>query len=125
MLRFILICLAGALGTGSRYLVGLGCMRAFGGDFPIGTLVVNVLGCFLIALVMQVATIGLISETTRYMLATGFMGGLTTYSAFNFESTQYFDQRAYSLMLLNVLLTLALCFAAGMAGAAVARRAFA
>ena len=122
MERFALICLAGAMGTGARYLVGVGCVRAFGPDFPIGTLVVNVIGCFLIALVMQVAARDMISETTRYVLATGFMGGLTTYSAFNYESTRFFDQRAWGLFALNVGATLLLCFGAGILGAIAGKR---
>jgi CrcB protein len=122
MQRFLLISLAGALGTGARYLVGLACTRAFGPDFPVGTLVVNVVGCFLIALVMQVAARDMISETTRYVLATGFMGGLTTYSAFNYESTRFIEQRAWGLVVVNVGATLFVCVLAGFLGAGLGKR---
>ncbi len=123
MQRLVLVCVAGAVGTGLRYLVGLGCARALGGEFPYGTLVVNVAGCFLMAAVMQAASdAALVPETARVALTSGFMGGLTTYSAFNFESTRLSDQRAWSLFALNVLATLALCFVAGHLGAWIARR---
>ena len=92
MQRFLLVCLAGAVGTGVRYLVGLGAARALGAAFPWGTLVVNLVGCFLMAAVAHVAlTRSGFPETWRLVLTTGFMGGLTTYSAFNFEATRYFQ----------------------------------
>jgi len=56
------------------------------------------------------------------VLTTGFMGGLTTYSAFNFESTRFYGERAWGLFVLNVVGTLLLCFVAGLAGAVAARR---
>ncbi|MBI5548711.1 MAG: CrcB family protein, partial [Deltaproteobacteria bacterium] len=54
MTRFLLICLGGAVGTGARYLLG-GWIASLGPGFPWGTLTVNALGSFLIALIMQVA----------------------------------------------------------------------
>ena len=53
MERFLWICLAGAAGTGARYLVALWAAQRFGSAFPYGTLFVNLLGCFAIAAVMQ------------------------------------------------------------------------
>jgi CrcB protein len=123
MQKLLLVCVAGALGTGLRYLVGVGCVRFLGTGFPYGTLAVNVLGCFLMAGVMQAATnADVISETTRTILTTGFMGGLTTYSAFNFESSRFVTERAWGLLALNVAGTLVLCFIAGLMGVVAARR---
>lgn len=123
MSRFLLICLAGALGTGTRYLVSLGASRFIGAGFPYGTLIVNVVGCFLIAMIMHVAvTTTYIPETLRFTLTVGFMGGLTTYSSFNFETTKLLQERAYGAASLNLALTLGGCFAAGLLGLAVARR---
>ena len=51
MERFLWICLAGALGTGVRYLVGVWAAQRLGASFPYGTLIVNGAGCFLIALI--------------------------------------------------------------------------
>jgi CrcB protein len=123
MTRFLFICLAGALGTGARYAVGLWAGKALGTTFPYATLIVNVAGCFLIALVAETALLTTwISDTTRLTLMTGFMGGLTTYSSFNFETTKLLAQRAYGAAAVNVLVTMAVCFVAGLLGLAVARK---
>jgi CrcB protein len=123
MVRFLLVCFAGALGTGLRYGVGLWAGRALGAGFPYGTLIVNVVGCFLIAVVSHLALAStLVSPSMRLYLATGFMGGLTTYSAFNLETTRLLQERAWAIGMLNLGLTLFGCFGAGLLGFAVARR---
>jgi CrcB protein len=122
MTRVLLVGLAGALGTLARYFIGLWAGRALGAGFPYGTLIVNVAGCFLIALVYELALSGLVSPTLRITLTTGFMGGLTTYSSFNQETTSLLRQRAWAGGLGNVGITLVACFAAGWLGLALARR---
>jgi CrcB protein len=123
MTRALLIGLAGALGTLSRYGIGLWAGKALGTGFPYGTLVVNVVGCFLIALVSQLAlSTAFVSPTLRLTLTTGFMGGLTTYSSFNYETTNLLRERAWAAAAVNVGLTLAACFAAGILGLMAARR---
>jgi CrcB protein len=125
MIRFLWICFAGALGTGTRYLVGLWAGRALGTAFPYGTLMVNVAGCFLIAAIMHVSlSTELVSPTLRLTLTTGFMGGLTTYSSFNYETTRLLQERAWGPGLMNFAVTTTACFAAGLLGLAVARRVF-
>jgi len=123
MAQVILIGLAGALGTLSRYYVGVWAARAIGTGFPYGTLIVNVVGCFLIALIYELAlTTTLISPSARLVLTTGFMGGLTTYSSFNYETTGLLRERALATGVLNLGVTLAGCFVAGLLGLALARR---
>jgi CrcB protein len=123
MTRLLLIAFAGALGTVTRYLVGLWAGRAIGAGFPYGTLIVNIVGCFLIALISELAlTTTAISPTLRLTLTTGFMGGLTTYSSFNYETTNLLRERALAEGFLNVGLTLFACFTAGLLGLALARR---
>lgn len=125
MTRILLIALAGALGTVSRYGIGLWAGRTFGAGFPFGTLMVNVVGCFLIAAITHVAiSTDLISPTVRLTLTTGFMGGLTTYSSFNLETTQFFQSRDWYTAFLNFGVTVSACFVAGLLGFVVARRAF-
>ena len=122
MQRFLLVCLAGAAGTGVRYLVGLGATRALGTTFPWGTLAVNLVGCFLIAAVAHAALARTdVPETLRLVLTTGFMGGLTTYSSFNFEATRYLQSGETGKGLAYVAGTLVGCFAAGLLGLVVAR----
>jgi CrcB protein len=123
MLRVLLIAFAGALGTLARYGVGLWAGRTLGAAFPYGTLIVNLLGCFLIALVTELAlTTTLISPTLRMTLTTGFMGGLTTYSSFNLETTNLLRERGLVMGFANLGATLAGCFVAGLLGLIVARR---
>jgi fluoride exporter len=123
MTQLFWICLAGAVGTGLRYLVGLWALRAFGATFPFGTLLVNLTGSFLIALVVELAlTTAWIGPTLRLTLTTGFMGGLTTYSAFNEETLRYFDERAWRLGALNMFVTVGGCLLAGVLGLLLARR---
>lgn len=122
MVRFLWICFGGGCGTGVRYLVGLWAAKSLGA-FPYGTLIVNVLGCFLIAVIAWIAAVTThLSETQRLALTTGVMGGLTTYSSFNFETTMLLRDKAIGSALLNIGLTTGLCFGAGMLGLVVARK---
>src|SRR5262249_59317865 len=86
--RLLLIALGGAIGTALRYLTALAAARWLGTEFPYGTLIVNLVGSFLIGLVQQLAMDALISETTRLFVTAGMMGGLTTYSAFSDRTVQ-------------------------------------
>jgi len=123
MERFVWICLAGAAGTGSRYLVSLWAGQRFGAAFPYGTLMVNVTGCFLIALVMHLAlNVATFPPNLRFALTTGFMGGFTTYSSFNYETTKLLQDGTPLVALANFGLTVVLCLAAGLLGLVLARR---
>src|SRR5437773_2931725 len=125
MSRFLLICFGGAVGTGARYLTALWAAQAIGPAFPFGTLIVNVLGSFLIAFIMHVGSATeWISSDVRAMLTTGVMGGFTTYSTFNYETTNYFRAGAWGLGALNAGATFFGCLAAGLAGLALARLLF-
>jgi fluoride exporter len=123
MERLFWICFAGALGTGTRYLVGLWAGQRLGSAFPYGTLIVNVAGCFLIALIMHVALhAATFPPTLQLSLTTGFLGGLTTYSSFNYETTRLLQVGSLRGALLNYGLTTVLCFGAGLLGLAVGKR---
>lgn len=118
--RFLLVFVAGGLGASLRYLVGVWIgTRAF----PYATLVVNVVGSFLIALVLEVSLrVASFPPNLRLALATGFIGGLTTYSSFNYETTALAAQGSSGRALLNVAATLIGCVLAGLAGLWLARR---
>jgi crcB protein len=124
-MRFFLICLGGAIGTGARYLTSLWAASAFGAGFPAGTLIVNVVGSFLIGFIMQTSSATeLIRPDVRIMLTTGVMGGFTTYSTFNYETTNYFRAGAWGLGIANASATFFGCLIAGLAGLALARLLF-
>jgi len=124
MERLFWICLAGAAGTGTRYLIALWAAQRFGSSFPYGTLIVNMTGCFLVALIMQAAIDTSWSPTVRSALTIGYIGGLTTYSSFNYESTRLLQDGAPDLAALNAAITLAGCFAAGWLGLVTSRQLF-
>lgn len=122
MIRFLLICLGGAVGTGARYLTALWAASALGIRFPVGTLLVNVIGSLLLGFIMHVGTATeLLSTNARLALATGVMGGFTTYSTFNYETTDLFRAGAWLYGSLNVIVTLVGCMLAGITGVALAR----
>jgi len=122
MKTLLFVTLAGALGSAARYLVSLGTVRWFGAGFPYGTLTVNVVGSFLIALIMQAALrTEAITPLMRITLTTGFLGGFTTYSAFNYESLDLMSKGAWRLALTNLVVTLTACLVAGVLGFRVAR----
>jgi CrcB protein len=123
MQRFFWICFAGAIGTGARYLVGSWSGSTLGSTFPFGTLIVNVVGCFLIAAIMQLATtMTSFPPTLRLALTTGFLGGFTTYSSFNYETTRMLQDGTSMLALVNVLATTIGSFAAGLLGLLIAKQ---
>ncbi len=120
--RFLWICLGGAVGTGARYLISVWAVVVLGTGFPWGTLLVNVLGSFLLSVIMETSMTGhLIAPTLRLALTTGVLGGFTTYSTFNYETLAYLREGAWWMGICNVLLTVAVCLAAGVAGIAAAR----
>ena len=121
MSRLALICLGGAFGTGARYLIALWAAQRFGSAFPYGTLVVNLSGCFAIAALMHAAlTLGW-PPTVRAAATIGFIGGLTTYSSFNYETTTLLREGAFASAGLYLGLTLVGCFVAGLLGFALVR----
>jgi fluoride exporter len=122
MERFFWICLAGAAGTGSRYLIALWAAQRFGSAFPYGTLIVNLAGCFAIAAVMQASLTLSWSPTLRSVITIGFIGGLTTYSSFNYETTRLLEEGAPGVAAVNAIGTIVGAFAAGWLGVLFARQ---
>jgi len=117
MARFLWVCLGGALGTGARFLLTGWLAGAWGPGFPVGTLAVNVIGSFLLGLIMQVSfTTTFIPPTWRLFLSTGIMGGFTTYSSFNYETLKFFQDSAWGLGVLNLALTVFSCLGSGLLG---------
>lgn len=117
MVLFLFVCLGGAFGTALRYLLGVSVQSAFGPSFPIGTLVVNLIGSFVLSMLMYLGVDkGLFSTSTRIVLATGVLGGFTTYSSFNFETLRLWQHGSIGLGFLNIGLTVAGCLGMGALG---------
>lgn len=120
--HFLLVCLGGALGSGLRFLAATGAVMLFGADFPRGTMFVNLLGSFLLALVMGFSTSStMMSLELRLFLGAGVMGGFTTYSSFNYETIPLAVQGSWGAAVFNVVATLAGCLLFGIAGLVVGR----
>jgi CrcB protein len=119
--NFSVVCAGSALGGGARYLVSLWAAARGWTAFPWATLIVNVVGCFFIMLIATIAAATTLSTNLRLFLTTGIMGGLTTYSTFDYETTKFLQDGAPVSALLNVGATLIACFLAGLLGIAVAR----
>ena len=120
--NLVLVCVGGALGSGARYLVATWAANAFGPDFPRGTLLVNVVGSFLIAAILGLAMqTTAISPGVRLFLTTGVMGGFTTYSSFNYEALHFLEDGALAYAAGYVALTVFGCLVAGTLGLAAAR----
>lgn len=123
MVQFFLICVGGAVGTGARVALFTAVSAILGTQFPYGTIAVNVLGSFLIGAVMYISTAtDLVAPAVRLVLTSGFLGGFTTYSAFNHETVMYLQQNLWGRAIANVVVTLIVCLAAGFTGVAAARR---
>jgi CrcB protein len=120
--RLAWVSLGGALGSGARYLVSQAALSLLGSSFPYGTLTVNVIGSYLIGLVMHLGIeTTLLSPTLRILLTTGVMGGFTTYSTYTYETLQLAVEGDWRLAAVNVLVTLLTCLGAGALGLASGR----
>jgi fluoride exporter len=109
-----------ALGGLARYVIGAAIMQKFGGRFPLGTLIVNVTGCFLIGIIMTLLTERFAPhQLWRLFLVTGILGGYTTFSSFAWETFQSAD---LWMGLANVLLSVGFGYIAVWVGAILARR---
>jgi fluoride exporter len=101
-----LVGLTGACGALVRYLVGLFFAERTGSTFPWGTLLINVTGAFLIGLIAGLTTKKLLSPLLQTLLATGFLGGYTTFSAMSLESVQLINMGESRLSLLYLVGTI-------------------
>jgi CrcB protein len=124
MSKLLLVCAGGAIGSGARYLVGTWAGQAWGSGFPWGTLIVNLVGSFLIGVVMVLGLeTGALSVDARMFLAVGVMGGFTTYSSFNHETLSLAQRGQWGLAAAYVGVTLLGGWLAGLAGLLLARAA--
>ncbi len=122
MQLFFAAAAGGALGAGARFLVNVGFAQLFGSSFPWATLTVNVVGSFLMGvLVALVQPVLGGSALWRTFLATGVLGGFTTFSAFSLDAFELFERRQPMLAAVYVAASVGLAIAALMAGLATAK----
>ena len=108
----VLVALGGAVGAlvrhGSNEFFKRWPLITFGRVVPLSTLLVNVVGCFVIGILMAFVRRGQLSEEWRLLLVTGILGALTTFSAFSFETVMLAREDSIGLAALNVLANVAL-----------------
>jgi CrcB protein len=111
------VAIGGAVGSVARYWLGGWVQARLGAQFPFGMLAVNVVGSFLLALVMFVALrTESISPGARLTLSTGLLGGFTTYSTFDYETLRLAEEGGWALGVLNLVATVGEYLAAGAFG---------
>jgi fluoride exporter len=124
MNRYFLVMLGAALGGLARYVAGSVLFARYSSRFPLGTILVNVTGCFLIGILMTVFTEREDpAPELRIFLVTGVLGGYTTFSSFAWESFAAIDKDEALLGLLNLVLSVVLGYLAVWSGALVGHAA--
>ena len=124
MLHFALVVLGGGIGAGSRHLVNLAALRLFGSGFPLGTLAVNVVGGFLMGVLAGYFALRYSGESgqgVRLFLATGILGGFTTFSAFSLDALLLWERGVFGLAALYVVGSVVLSIGALVAGLSLVR----
>ena len=122
MQQLLWISIAGGLGTALRYGVTVASARVLGGELPLGTLLVNVLGSFALGLVAEaLAGTTVLGVEARLSLGVGLLGGFTTYSSFNLETLRLAQGGQLDRALLYAAATLVGCLVAGWAGLLIGR----
>lgn len=102
-INILLVGVGSMLGGISRYLAGEGIKHFFPTAFPLGTFIVNMIGCFTIGLLSGWLTSSLpLTNGHRLLLAVGFCGSFTTFSTFTLENLQMYTSKAYLLLTVNV-----------------------
>ena len=119
---YLWIALGAIIGASARYFLSGYVARHFSAVFPYGTLLINLTGSFVLGFFLIYSTERvLLDPRWRLLVAIGVCGSYTTFSSYAFESFALMEQGQWLMMGMNILFSNALCFAAVVAGAALAR----
>jgi len=122
-MQLLYIGIFGAFGCVSRYLVSGWVYAVAGRALPYGTLAVNVLGSFMLGFLMDWGLRStLLSAPLRMGIATGFMGGFTTFSTFSYETVRLLEEGSLLQAGLNVMLNVVVCLVSALLGIYLARQ---
>lgn len=113
----------GAIGAAGRYLVGVVALRLMGPGFPWATLTVNIIGSFLMGVIIVTLALRFsTSQEIKTFLTTGILGGFTTFSAFSLDFATLLERKENTLAMLYLGSSVALSILALFAGLALARQ---
>ncbi|MDE2200665.1 MAG: fluoride efflux transporter CrcB [Rhodospirillales bacterium] len=122
---YLYVGLGGALGSMARYGVSLLAVRLLGPAFPWGTLIINVLGSFVISFFGTLTAAGGAAPASaglRILVMVGICGGFTTFSSFSLQTLELARGDAWAAAMANIVLSVALCLLAVSAGFGLAAR---
>ena len=120
--NYIWIALGAIVGASARYFLSVLIARDFASAFPYGTLLINITGSLILGFFLVFSTErALLDPKWRLLVAVGFCGSYTTFSSYAFESFALMEQGQWLLSGLNIVGSNALCLAAVLGGAALAR----
>jgi CrcB protein len=103
MVQFFFVAIAGALGALSRWGISIWAARLTGAGFPFGTLTVNIIGCFVLGFLMHLSLVtDIIGNNIRVGLTVGFLGALTTFSTFSYETIKMLEEQMWMNAGLNI-----------------------
>lgn len=122
MKMVLMAAMGGAIGAAGRYLVGVGAIRLIGTGFPWGTLIVNVAGSLIMGLMIETFALRYsVSNEIRTFLATGVLGGFTTFSAFSLDFAVLMERKSEGLAAVYLGASVGLSILALFAGLFIAR----
>ena len=122
MTKVLVVAIGGSMGAVARYLVSSWAAERFGSNFPYGTLIVNIVGCFIIGAFMVLVTERVIANPYwRLLVAVGFIGGLTTFSSFGYETLKLVEDAQLQWALYNMVANVIFGFGATWLGMTLAR----
>ena len=122
IVNFVFVSIGAIVGANARYILSRYAAKVLGPVFPYGTLLINVVGSFIVGWFMIWTTERvLVDPRWRLLVIVGFCGGFTTFSSYAFESVAYLEQGQWALMATNILTNNVLSLVAALAGMALAR----
>ncbi|MBQ4888943.1 camphor resistance protein CrcB [Shewanella sp. UCD-FRSSP16_17] len=110
MTNIMFVALGGSIGAVFRYVISILMLQLFGSSFPFGTLLVNILGSFIMGIVYAISLeTSHLSPELKAMVGVGLLGALTTFSTFSNETLLLMQEGLFIKAILNVLLNVILC----------------